>query len=122
MSKKSIVIITLLFITTVVSSGFAVFNYDRYKTVVRKGENLDSKIEELIIQRKAEEEKNKKSQENILTLQETISLLENKVNEFEQNEQILKQNAASWEEKHKILESKYNNLVEKIQGINNLTK
>ena len=41
MSKKSIVIITLLIITTVVSSGFAVFNYDRYKTVVRKGENLD---------------------------------------------------------------------------------
>ena len=108
MSKKSITIIALLLVTTVVSGGFAIFNYDRYKTVARKGENLDGKIEELINQRKAEEEKNKKSQENISTLQETIDVLENKVNEFEQNEQILKQNALSWEESIKDYESEYN--------------
>lgn len=120
MNKKIIAVITILVIATIVSSGFALFNYDRYNTVLRKNQNLDAKIFELTNQNKENEKLNKESEGNISTLKETITILEDKISELEKNESKLKENISNWEQSHKQLQSKYDVLVEKIKGISNL--
>lgn len=121
MNKKiTIALIIVLVGTTVVSSGFALFNYDRYKTVLRKNTNLDVKISELTNQNKENQKLNKKSEGNISTLKETITTLESKISELEENESTLKGSISNWEQSHKQLQYKYDVLVEKIKGISNL--
>ncbi|WP_042273985.1 hypothetical protein [[Clostridium] dakarense] len=120
MNKKILCLITVLVITTVVSSGFALFNYDRYNTVLRKNQNLDAKISELTNQNKENEKLNKESEGNISKLKETITISESKILELEKNELKLKENISNWEQSNKQLQSKYDVLVEKIKGISNL--
>lgn len=121
MSKKIIALVVVSIITTTVSSGFALFNQDRYKTVLRKNTNLENSISKLSNQSEEQNKKFKESEGDISNLKETITILENKIIELEENKSTLEASIVSREQNYNNLKSKYDVLIEKIKGISNLT-